>query len=772
MAADTRLASQFAVAPWNVTETEFLAERYPLGEGVLALANGYLGLRASFEEGLCFANGRRGHYLAGVFDGRPHPTYINLVGCPDQPREIVNLPDFTCLRLFVDGDLVDLGACQVDSYRRTLHLDRGLLERQVELTMPTGARLRLHAWRFVSRRRLHVAALRLRLEVLNRPAPLALESGIDGRVHNANGVGHLRDLQPEADKEGMVAMRCRTAESGIDIAIFLHDCLSNADSVCDASAAKNQFAGLWHEAVLRTGEPADFTRLVAVASTAQGADGQDAAELAWQELQAAIELGFDGLLAEQQAAWQSTWEEIGLQVLTDRGAAADLAWQQGLNYALFQILQYAPAGRLVAARGLVNEVAGGAYAWDVDVFTIPTLALLAPEAAKSAVRQRLATLPAARQKAEALGIDGAAFPWLADADGQETCPLWQFSLLSLHPTAAVAWGLCFTVEITGDFELLVDGGLELLVETARFWCLRVHRPEGSGETHLRGVVGLDEYHQGVDNDYYTNAMVRWQLKATVACFRQLERKQPDAVAALRQRLDVDDAELARFLALAASLRLPTDDRQGIHLQFDGFLQLEPCELPEGLLGRPLDETWSYDRLLRSRLVRRSGVVAAGLLLEVESDDEQLARDFDYYDRITTHDSPLSLAQHAIVAARLGRLPKASEYFARLVRLDLDDRQGNAQQGPHLACLAGLWQVVVFGFGGLRCRDGQLAISPRLPQNWRQVAFSLHWRGVRLAVAATHAELTLSTDGGSLALAVDGRPVEVGPTPIRLARTAA
>jgi alpha,alpha-trehalose phosphorylase len=384
-------------------------------------------------------------------------------------------------------------------------------------------------------------------------------------------------------------MRCRTAESGIDIAIFLHDCLSNADSVCDASAVKNQFAGLWHEAVLRTGEPADFTRLIAVAATPQGTAGEDAAELAWQELQAAIELGFDGLLAEQQAAWQRTWEEVGLQLDVETPAGDASAWQQGLNYALFQVLQYAPAGRLAAARGLVNEVAGGAYAWDVDLFTIPTLALLAPEAAKAAIRQRLAMLPAARQKAEALGIDGAAFPWLADADGQETCPLWQFSLLSLHPTAAVAWALCFTVEVTGDLDLLVDGGLELLVETARFWCLRVHRPEGSAETHLRGVVGLDEYHQGVDNDYYTNAMIRWQLKATVACFRQLEGDRPEAVAALRQRLDVNDAELARFLALAASLRLPADDRQGIHLQFDGFLQLEPvqkgCAKRNPIVGR-------------------------------------------------------------------------------------------------------------------------------------------------------------------------------------------
>lgn len=758
-------APYFPVEPWCVSETGFSPELYALGEGVLALANGYMGVRSTFEEGFCRAREKRGHYVATVFNARPHPTVIPLRGCPETPREIVNLPDFSCLRIFADSDPVELLSCEIRNYRRWLDMREGVLRRDVELVTLSGLRIALASTRFLCRRRPHLAAFRVSLTALNRDASLAIESGIDGKVCNADGRNHFSACDPEADDEGWLALRCTTCESGVGVGIFARDTLPNFSAVCDASSAKNGFAGLWFEAPLVKGEPTVFTRLVAVASTADPEAPADPAEFAWHELNHAVETGFEALLDEQAASWQEVWAEGGIDL--DMASPGGTAILQGMRYALFQLFQHTGAGLPVAARGLASERASGATSWDKDLFTAPALALLRPEEAKDIVRTKIALLPAAREKAGVMGVAGAVFPWLAGAAGEEACPLWQFSLMGLHATGAAAWSVAFICNATGDAELLATGGLDVIVEAARFWAARVFRPRNRAEWQIRGVVGLDEYHQGVNNDFYTNALARWTLREVGRSVGMLAEKLPELCAAACRRLALHADEISRFDEIADHLRLPVDSDEEISLEFDGFEELEPCPLPTSILGRPVDEMWSFDRLMRSRILRRSGVVAAGLLIPEAVEKSRRCRDFDFYDPITTHDSPLSICHHIIAGIRLGRRERAQSYFNAIARLDLDNVLGNSRLGPHVACLAGLWQCLAHGFLGVDYHRETLAIDPVLPDDWQSLQLALAWQNRRLRVRVTPGEATLSVDRGELDVDIAGQRVRIGETPVRI-----
>lgn len=753
----------YDVAPWSVVESSFNPDDYPLSEGVLALSNGYLGIRSSFEEGLCFSEGFKGHYASDVFNARPRPSVIDLPGCPEKPREIVNLPDFTCLRIFVNGDPLDLGSCDVSSYIRELHLDQGVITRQVELITPGGIALSLASTRFVCRTRPHVAAFRLTLCVTEKAADLSVEAGIDGHVTNRGKYSHLCDLSPEAESSGRSVMLATTCERDLEVAIVTHDDLSPMESVCDASSEKNAFAGLWFEGRLTRNVPVSFTRIIAVATSRESRESGEAFALAREELGKARAAGFDQLLEEQQEAWLKVWAESDVSL--DIDSEDSLAVQQGVRYALFQLFQHTAAARPVGSRGMASERASGGCSWDMYTAVLPGLALLRPQEAKEIVFKLIARLPAARGKSREMGLKGAKFPWRSGPEGEETCPLWQFSLTGLHVNAGLAWGIWFTYRTTRDIALLTDGGIDVLVETARFWASRVYRQAGSDTYELRGVTGFGEYHQDIDNDFYTNAMARWNLRIIQPALAALEETNPTRANEVRERLHITSKELEAFEEIAANIFLPYNHDKQLSVGFDGEEELEPAVIPELGLGHPLDEIWTFDRLGRSHVLRRSGVIAAQILLSDCGDVNQRRRDFEYYTPITTHDSALSMCHHSIAASQIGKIDEAASLFRRIVRLDLENIPKNSCLGPHISCLTGLWQAIIHGFLGLPMHSDMPILAPSLPPGWKKIKTSITCENSRLNILAEPDQVTLSVNQGELEVVVWGQPVLVGESPL-------
>ncbi|OPZ26009.1 MAG: Alpha,alpha-trehalose phosphorylase [Lentisphaerae bacterium ADurb.BinA184] len=763
------LPPRWPVHPWRLIEPEFRRDDYRLIEGLFALSNGYLGVRASFEEGASGVPSLRGHYAAGVFSGRPNSTMIRLKGRPAMPREMVNLPEFSAVCITLDGVPLDLGVCEVRNYARTLHMDEGFLERRFSVSTPAGGAVECVFTRLLSMRRRHVAASRFAFHARDRAARLSLAFRIDGDVCNDNGFRHIVDVEAAGGEGGVHSLACRTAESGIRLSL-----VSQVNATVDgrAVAIQSSAAACTASAVCEVRIPAGATlivdRIVAVASSRDVDAPEDLAGFCGAVCLEALAAGWEELLAEQRRAWRGIWSGIAVEIEEADGSGA---LTQGLHYSIFQMRQNAPNADPsvnIGAKGLTGEHYCGTYFWDTEAFMLPMFGFVAPEVARDLVRFRVRNLPGARRKAAELGLGGAAYPFMSDADGDEACTLWQFGLMGVHVTAAVAWGVWFTWCVTGDLDLIADGGIDVMVETCRFWCSRVQWRADLGQYVINAVLGPDEYHQGVHNSFYTNIMAQENLLKALRLGDLLRERRPGAWREARARLSLSDDELARFREVAARLRLPRDEARGLDVEFDGFEALEPYDLKACPPGGALPAVWSYDRAMRTRLLRQGDVIVANLLLGDRFDREQVRRDFEYYEPMTTHDSSLSFCHHAILAAQLGKAEMAYDYFLRTARLDLDDLHGNSWMGVHTACLAGAWQCVVLGFGGVRWFDGRLSLDPRLPEQWKSFSFSLFWHGVRVLVNVAGGEVCVQTDGGEVAATVAGRAVTLGPVPVRVA----
>ena len=757
---------RFDAEPWRVSESAFVAADYRLIEGIFAQANGYMGQRASFEEGLAGAETLRGTYVAGVFDAFPNATMIRLKGRPAEPRQMVNIPDPLGLAIEVDGARLDLGACAIEHYRRTLHMDRGLLTRDVTLRTTAGRRLQLSFCRFLSRSRRHILALQVQITPLDADADLVFVSSIDGTTHNASGTRHYGDLTPvPCSGAAEHGLQCRTLRTGIGLAVVADAILRGAPATAPARVTfEHDVACCRLSARAARGVTVTLEKLAAVATSRDVDAAGVPADAVRGLLAEARAAGFDALRREQEAAWARVWAEVDIEIAERSGAGA---LTQGLRYSIYQMLQNAPNGDAtinIGAKGLTGEHYFGTYFWDTEVFMLPMFGFVAPDVARDLVRSRVHMLPGARAKARELDAAGAAYPFMSDADGQESCTLWQFGLLGIHVTAAVAWAVWFDYCVSGNLDAVAEGGIDVMVETSRFWCSRVFWREDLQVFVLNRVLGPDEYHQGVDNNFYTNIMAQENLRKAVRLLEILRAERPAAHAAACARLSLTAEEVRRFAHTADRMFLPADATLGIRLQDDRFLQLEPYDLKAKPLAAALNVVWSYDRLMRTQLLRQGDVLVASLLLGDRFTDEELRRDFEYYEPICTHDSSLSFCHHAILAAWLGKMDMAYDYFLRTARLDLDDIHGNAWMGVHTACLAGAWECVAFGFGGARWYDGRLSLRPRLPAAWERYRFSLRWQGARLQVEVTPDSVRLQTNGPSVAVRVWGRDVRVGASP--------
>jgi len=757
----------FAVDQWKIIEDCFRPENYRRAEGVLALANGYMGQRASFEEGCSGVESLCGNYIAGVFDSYPNPTMIKLKGRPANPNKMVNAPDHLPVEISVNGERLDIAACQVENYRRTLHLDRGLLTREMTVRMPSGLRLRAEFMRMLSMTDRHIAATRIAVTPLEQDAEIEFASLVNAGVANVS-TRHLIDARLLREG-GFHGASCRTAATGIRIAVLAGETLAAA---ADDGIVRPHAAAIEQDqehAVSRSrlaikcaaGQTAVLEKLAAVATSRDNdLPDDDPAGACVRLLAAAQAAGIGALKQRQEEAWRSIWQDNEIAICQESGGH-DLT--QGLRYALFQMIQSAPRTDPtvnIGAKGLTGEHYFGTYFWDTEVFMLPMYAFAMPEVAENLERSRVHMLPGARRKAAELDLPGAAFPFMADTDGNECSTLWQFALMGIHVTADVAWGVWFYYCVTGDLDFIAEGGIDIMVETSRMWVGRAFYSQEVGEYVINKVLGPDEYHQGVDNNYYTNIMAQENLAKTCRLLEILQTQQPDAYRRACERLDLPPDEQKLFRHISESIYLPVDEERGICLQDDGFDLLEPYDLQAHPLPGPVNAAWSYDRAMRTQVLRQADVLVAGLLVGDRFPTDQIQRDFDYYEPRTTHDSSLSFCTHSIMAAAIRRPDTAYDYFLRTARLDLDDFHDNSWMGIHAACLGGAWQCVVLGFGGVRWYDGNLSLNPLLPPQWTGFSFSIRWHGVRLHVEITPGQVALQTDGPELSLRLADKVVTV------------
>ena len=466
---------------------------------------------------------------------------------------------------------------------------------------------------------------------------------------------------------------------------------------------------------------------------------------------AARHVGVAGLFAEQCRAWAERWQKGDVEVVGEPELTL------AARFALFQ-LQAAAADTgevAVGARGLSGPAYAGHVFWDADVFVLPVLAATHPASARAMLEYRLRRLPAARAAARAGGRQGARFPWESAADGVDVTPRHGVDAtghvvpistgdLEEHITADVAWATWQYASVTGDRRLLAGRLGDLVTETARYWASRLRLDDG-GRAHIEKVTGPDEYHENVDDNAFTNIMAAWNLRRGAEL---LERRRGGRSGDLHQLRTQRREEAQRWRALADAMVTGFVPDLGRHRQFSGYDDLEPLVAADlGPVPLSADLVLGRERAARSQIIKQADVVMAHHLVPEAMPAGTLEVDLDYYLARTAHGSSLSPAVYASVAARAGRLDEAVNLLDLARRVDLDDLTGTTGAGLHMAALGGLWQALVFGFGGLRFSrpdDRVLRLDPRIPGHWRELRLRIVWHGNPLALRLRNDAVHVST----------------------------
>jgi alpha,alpha-trehalose phosphorylase len=736
-------------------------ERLVLEETLFHTANGYLGVRAAFEEG--YPEGVpsvRGTYINAFYDTHQirHPE--KLFAFPETGEKIVAVTDAQGIELFADGERMVLVPDRVESFARHLDMDAGIATRSFTWKTERGKRLALHVRRLCSLARPELFAVQYGIEALDAGVQLLLASRLEGNVANhydesdprvsASVFKPLRVLAAEArivEDRGEIFVESVTRNTGFHLAVL---------GMVEAPGAEG-----WQASASATGGEILLRRslrareqLVLVRKTvyADSIRHPDPAAAARRLAAAVLPLPFELLAREQADRLRSYWEAAEVTVEGDPSAA------EGLRFGLFQLLQSAPRdGRSnIPAKGLSGEGYEGHYFWDTEIYMAPFFIYTNPALARDLLVYRHSILDGARRHARDMGqIRGAAYPWRTIA-GRECSAYYPSGSAQYHINADIAYAYWRYFEATGDIDFMARIGAEVLFETARTWLEIGHF--ASGQFRIESVTGPDEYTCLVDNNYYTNAMARFHLSKAVEVRALLREREPRALAELESRISLGEEEVESWARAARSMYLPHDAARDLTPQDDGFLKKAPWDLAATpASGHPLLLHYHHLAIIRRQVCKQADAVLAHFLLPEIAAASTVKNSYLYYERITTHDSSLSYAVFSAMAARLGDVEKAHRYFNETVRLDLDDVQGNAKDGIHAANMGGAWLALVFGFGGFRPLGDAIAVDPVLPAAWSGISFRIAYRGRSLRVAARRAP------DGRVATTVElvaGGPLEV------------
>jgi beta-phosphoglucomutase len=705
---------------WVVREDELDPARLHHQETVFTLGNGYLGTRGAFEES--YPGARPATLVHGVFDDVPI-VYTELANCPDW------LPLF----VFVDGDRFRLDRGAILSYRRQLDLYRGVLARDVRWLSPKGHVLDLHFERFASLSDPHVLAVRCRLTPVDSSPEIVVQAGLNGYPDNM-GVVHWEWVD-QGQAEASTWLHARTRHSGIELAMATRLAVHGADDAhvepmnCqNAPTVAAAFPG-------RLGQAVTLDKVVTVFTA------RDVTEPAWiaQEKLACLP-AYDVLLADHEAAWANVWEANDVVI------EGDLQAQLAIRHNLFQVLVAVPRrdDRVsVSAKTLSGFGYRGHAFWDTEVFILPFLTFTQPHLARNLLNYRYHTLPGARRKAREGGYEGAQYAWESAATGDEVTPRWVPGPqgeelvriwpgdIELHITSDVAYAAWNYWQVTGDDEWMRHYGAEIILDTAVFWGSRVEWNAARERYEIHDVIGPDEYHEHVDNNAFTNRMVQWHLESAARLLEWLRQVDPDRAAALAVQLGLTLERLAHWQDVCEHIWIPYDPDTGLFEQFQSFFDLKDIDLGD---YEPRNESMQVVLGIAGaneyQVLKQADVLMLLYLLREQYDRQTMQVNWDYYAPRTDHTygSSLGPAIHALLACMLDQPGEAYDHFMRAALVDLRDVRGNTDDGIHAASAGGVWQAVVFGFGGIRLTRAGPVASPRLPPGWTRLRFRLCYRG--------------------------------------------
>lgn len=736
-----------SIDEWSIIEESFDPAVQEISESVFSLGNGYMGGRANAEEQYS-GQSLQGSYMAGVY--YPDKTRVGWWknGYPEYFAKVLNSTNWIGIDVHIDGKPLDLARSTVTKFRRELNMKEGTLSRSFTVTLENDRQVRVESLRFISLVRQEIGAIRYSVTPLNFGGQISLTPYLDGDIKNKDA-NYDEKFWNEVEKQssehgGYLTLKTKKLDFHVTSAMS-YDIHMNGQNVQAKTEAlqREKYVGATVTLDVQPKDEVVMYKYAANVTSRNHGLGQlvDAANAA---LQSAQEAGFEALLLEQTQAWGEKWKECDIII------AGDVSAQQAIRFTIFQLNQTynGEDDRLnIGPKGFTGEKYGGSTYWDTEAYCLPFyLSTADASIARNLLIYRYKHLDKAKENARKLGFTkGALYP-MVTMNGEECHNEWEITFEEIHRNGAIAYAIFNYVNYTGDHAYLGQYGLEVLVEISRFWEERVHYSAHKGKYVMLGVTGPNEYENNVNNNWYTNRIAAWTLEYTLEVLAELEKNEPARYAELLEKLELQDSETDKWKEIIANMHYPMDQHLGIFLQQDGFLDkeivpvkaLDPAHLP-------LNQKWSWDRILRSCYIKQADVLQGLFFLGDRYDHETKKRNFDFYEPITVHESSLSPCIHAILACELGYKDKAYEMYLRTSRLDLDNYNNDTEDGCHITSMAGTWMSIVHGFGGLRVQNGRLHLNPSNPGHWTSYAFKVMFRGARLLIAVSDAEITITNE---------------------------
>ena len=730
----------YPLEAWCIRETSFDTASHFLDETLFALGNGYIGLRGTGEEGYSGPAGTSldGTYLNGFYESEPIVYPETAYGLAKVNQFMLNVPNAKGIELWLEGERFDLLTGKVDAYQRVLDFRTGVLSRVVEWTSPSGRSVRVHSRRVVSFANKHLFAQQLEVTSLNFDGAVKLVAVLDGAVKNLQAgddprVGsavsgptlHLVGVEQE---DGFAALVQKTHNSGFTLVSATNTVLTTTRAQPPVQEQQGlRLTQAWTLS-LKAGESARLDKFGSYYSSRDYAV-EELLPRSRATLEQARAAGFAALCEAQEQYLADFWQQADVQI------AGDDALQQGMHFNQFHLLQ--SVGRdgktNISAKGVTGEGYEGHYFWDTEIYIFPFFLYSKPEIARKLLEYRYAGLPKARERARQMSHDkGALYPWRTIA-GDECSAYFPAGTAQYHINADIAYSIKTYMEATNDQDYLIQAGAEIVMETARIWA-GLGSYDREGRFCINQVTGPDEYTALVNNNYYTNAMAQMHLNFAASIAEQLQAEAPSEFARIGAAMALEANEPAAWRRAASLMNLPYDQALQIHAQDDSFLSKKVWDFASTPKENyPLLLNYHPMVIYRHQVCKQADVVLALLLLSDRFTLDDKRRDFDYYEKVTTHDSSLSTCIFSIIAAEVGYADKAYDYFMETARLDLDDTHGNTHYGVHTAAMAGTWMGVAYGFAGMRVVGGELHFAPTLPKQWQHYTFKIHFRGALLEV---------------------------------------
>jgi len=732
---------------WLIIEEEFHPELNRKSESIFSIGNGYMGQRANFEEHYS-GDSHQGTYVAGVY--YPDKTRVGWWknGYPEYFAKVLNAPNWIGIDINVDGIPLDLATVKIKSFTRILNMKEGYLERNFRIEVAKGKSLEVSSRRFLSMAEPDLGIIRYSIIPENFKGSLEYSIYLDANVRNEDTNYGEKFWEPvnHETAAGVGILTSKTLKTDFHVTMGMcWQLLKNnkAITVKPEIINKSEYVANKFSVDFKPGEEWIIFKYVSVQSSLNHPE-KELVSVVKKRLNHAFSTGFDKLFVSHRKEWGKIW------ATSDVVINGDIAAQQAIRFSVFHLNQTYTGKdeRLnIGPKGFTGEKYGGSTYWDTEAFALPFFLKTAPtEVARNLLIYRYKHLQKSIENAAKLGFkNGAALYPMVTMNGEECHNEWEITFEEIHRNGAIAFAIYNYIRHTGDRDYITDYGLEVLIGISRFWSQRATYSENLKKYVILGVTGPNEYENNINNNWYTNTLAVWTLSYTLRNIEALKRENPGKLKRILNKTEFSyTVETKRWKDVIRNMHFPFDYERKVFLQQDGFTDKElvpASSIPFN--DRPINQHWSWDRILRSCFIKQADVLQGLYLFEDQYDTETIKRNFDFYEPMTVHESSLSACIHSIIASRIGYIEKAYKLYLRTARLDLDDYNREVVDGLHITSMAGTWLAIIEGFGGMRVLNGKMKLQPIIPDKWKSYSFLARFRDNLFEVKVTRKEVIIN-----------------------------